>query len=123
MNSQAVVSQLVVPTMTKDLRLSMTDILMFSSLNGVVKLYLNNHKPLITKYSSLDELECRLPEVHFFRVNRQYLISRDIIREVKRNTNRTLQLGLSLNGNGQQEEVNISRYKRKAFMEWFNGAS
>ena len=114
--------QLYIPTMTREVKLSFPQIDVLQSMGGVVTLFSREFNPLITRYSSLEEIEKVLPRELFYRVNRQYLVNRDTIRSVKKNPNRTLELVLQAsNGRSPQGPIQISRYKRKDFLQWLKG--
>lgn len=56
----------------------------------------------------------------FFRVNRQIIIHKDAVDQIEKIANGKLQITLKTSiENDAITEINISRYKRKAFMTWF----
>jgi len=110
--------QVYIRAMKKDVLLPYSSIEMLHSSNGIVTLYSNEHKPLITRYSSLEELEKILPVDQFYRINRQYLINRQVVKSVSRNDNRTLDLTLEAHGHLLANPIQISRYKRSEFLRW-----
>lgn len=101
----------------KDLRLNFeelagfyveSDYIVVSTLDGK-KYYLNQ---------SLEKVEKILPASHFFRLNRQFILSRKIISGFKRAENGKIQV--QLNGNKNlPAEVPVSRTKAPSFKNWF----
>lgn len=67
---------------------------------------------------SLEKLYQKLPEEHFFRLSRQYIIHRNLISGFKRAENGKL-LVLLKDTEAFPEEVTVSRTKAPAFKEWF----
>ncbi|HET9057081.1 MAG TPA: LytTR family DNA-binding domain-containing protein [Chitinophagaceae bacterium] len=64
---------------------------------------------------TLDQLEKEVDPDIFFRVNRQYLVSRKYIKSVEFYYNRKLLINLKTNYN---DEIIISREKAGAFLKW-----
>lgn len=65
---------------------------------------------------SLDELE-KIIGRHFFRANRQYLISRSVITTAYNYFSRKLALNLSIS---HTEQIIISKEKKVAFLDWLS---
>ncbi|QHT66777.1 LytTR family transcriptional regulator [Rhodocytophaga rosea] len=70
---------------------------------------------------SLDKLEKTLPTTFFFRLNRQFIIHRQIISGFKRSDNGKI-LVLLNGGESFPAEVPVSRTKAPAFKTWFEPA-
>ncbi|MFD2203229.1 LytR/AlgR family response regulator transcription factor [Shivajiella indica] len=68
--------------------------------------------------SSLDKIEKILPEMDFFRINRQILLHRQIVRGFKRIENGKLEVQLEIEDN-TFPDLTISRTKAPAFRAWF----
>ncbi|RIV18982.1 LytTR family transcriptional regulator [Fibrisoma montanum] len=68
---------------------------------------------------SLDKLEETLPAQSFFRLNRQYLLHRQIIAGFARLENGKLSVRLNT-GSGIADQVSVSRTKAMAFKKWFS---
>ncbi len=90
------------------------------SKGGIVTLVDHNTKRYITQFSAFNEIENKLPKDRFYRVNRQYIINKEIIREVEDQSNRTLLLHLHPDRMNGITQFSVSRYKRSAFKKWFN---
>ncbi len=79
---------------------------------GGKKYYLNQ---------SLDRIEETLPVASFYRVNRQYIVHRQIISGFKRSDNGKI-LVILQNTTNLPHEVPVSRLKAPAFKGWFQPA-
>ena len=64
----------------------------------------------------LDELENVLDETKFFRVNRQFVISSDYIKNIHTSPNYKVDLDFQPN-----EEISVSRERVKDFKDWLAG--
>lgn len=73
-----------------------------------------NQQKAIVEYT-LDELEMMLDPRHFFRANRQYIISHDSIRAVHPWFNSKLKVEL---GQPVDDDIIISREKSAVFKQW-----
>ena len=60
---------------------SLKDISLFEIVGNYTRVYFKDKKPLI--YKSLNQIEAKLPEHHFFRINRQQIVNLKSIRVVK----------------------------------------
>ncbi|MDD6210639.1 MAG: LytTR family DNA-binding domain-containing protein [Bacteroidales bacterium] len=91
-------------------------ILLFYIRDGIVKVVLTDGKEY-TISQTLDELsECLDPNL-FFRVNRQFLISRDAIQDIDLWFNNRLSVNLRIVD--IKEKVLISKVRVSEFKEWF----
>ncbi len=68
--------------------------------------------------SSLDNLELKLPERYFFRVNRKFILHRSSILSFKRIEDNKLMLA-TINEKPFPAEIPMSRLKAPAFKKWF----
>ncbi len=68
---------------------------------------------------SLTQIELLLPGEHFFRLNRQHLVHRSIIRSFSKELNGKLSVDLS-ETDGLLTSVTVSRTKAPAFKKWFS---
>jgi two-component system response regulator LytT len=100
----------------KILPVKLADIAMFYLEKEVVRLVGFDRKVYIVN-KSLEELE-GLAGAGFFRVNRQYLVSRKTIRDVSQYFGRKLLLNLSI---AFEEKITVGRLKVPAFLEWLAG--
>jgi hypothetical protein len=67
---------------------------------------------------SLDKIEQKLSPIDFFRVNRQYIVSRQIVTGFKRLENGKLLVQVKCDIKSP-EELTVSRTKAPAFKSWF----
>ena len=69
---------------------------------------------------TLNELEEKINDQLFFRANRQIIIHKDAVDQIEKIENGKLHIRLKASVvNDAIPEIIISRYKRKAFMNWF----
>lgn len=68
---------------------------------------------------TLEELEMQLDPKHFFRANRQFILSDLCIKEIKNSFNG--KLNIYVNNPKQQEPIKVSREKANDFKNWLNG--
>ncbi|MGI9551962.1 MAG: LytR/AlgR family response regulator transcription factor, partial [Aurantibacter sp.] len=68
---------------------------------------------------SLNKIMNRLPTEYFYRLNRKYIIHRNLIRGYKRDTNGKLKAVLNENFN-LPDTLTISRITAPAFKKWFS---
>ena len=83
------------------------DIPMFESEGNYVRVYFKNHKPLILK--SLNNLENKLDEKHFFRANRKLIINLNWIEKIENWFNGGLMVHLK---NGKNVEISRRQASR-----------
>jgi two-component system LytT family response regulator len=88
----------------------LTDICIFESAGNYVKVFFEKKKPLL--HRSLNYMEERLPESHFFRASRQHIINIEFIKQIVPFHNNTLRVTM-LNG----MEVDISQRQSVRFKE------
>jgi hypothetical protein len=66
---------------------------------------------------SLDTLSGILPTEMFYRANRQFIVTRNVISEIRPDQNGKLNVLMNLN-NGFPNRISVSRLKASAFREW-----
>jgi DNA-binding LytR/AlgR family response regulator len=71
---------------------------------------------------SMDKLEKSLPAILFFRINRQFLLQRQVISGFERSANGKLDI-LLLPDCPFPSPVNLSRTRAAAFKQWFHSTS
>jgi hypothetical protein len=104
---------------TKITKLTYENIACFYSENKIVYTVKNDGTTIITDFT-LNELEEKINDQLFFRANRQIIIHKNAVDQIKKIENGKLHIQLkTLIKNDTIAEINISRYKRKAFMNWF----
>lgn len=79
---------------------ALEEVRLFESEGNYVRVYFNNHKPLILK--SLNNLELRLNPKEFFRVSRKHIVNLKWVSKIETWFNGGLQVTLN---NGDQVEV------------------
>ncbi|MFC4096431.1 LytR/AlgR family response regulator transcription factor [Euzebyella saccharophila] len=100
-------------------KLTYEHIACFYSENKIVYTVQNDSTTITTDFT-LNELEEKLNDQLFYRVNRQVIVHKDAVDQIERIENGKLRLRLKPSlSNGTLAEIIISRYKRKAFMDWF----
>ncbi len=83
----------------------------FFSENKIV--YLQTQERMYPSDFTLDELEEVLDEKNFFRVNRQFIINSDYIKNIHTSPNYKVELEFQ-----PQEEITVSRDRVKDFKDW-----
>lgn len=86
------------------------DISHFEIVGNYTRVYFENQKPLL--YKSLNQIEQKLPQAHFFRVNRQQIVNTNFIAKVVPWFNGKLKLYM-LN----KVEVEVSRRQSYLFKD------
>ena len=100
-------------------KLTYENIACFYSENKIVYTVQNDSTTITTDFT-LNELEEKINDQLFFRVNRQIIIHKDAVDKIEKIANGKLRITLKTSiENDAITEINISRYKRKAFMTWF----
>lgn len=100
-------------------KLSYQNIACFYSENKIVYTVQNNGTTINTDFT-LNELEEKINNQLFFRANRQIIIHKDAVDQIEKIENGKLRIRLkTFIKNDTVTEITISRYKRKAFMDWF----
>ena len=100
-------------------KLTYENIACFYSENKIVYAVQNDGTTITTDFT-LNELEEKINDQLFFRVNRQIIIHKDAVDQIEKIANGKLRITLKTSiENYAIAEINISRYKRKAFMTWF----
>lgn len=101
----------------KLLPLAVENIFYFYICNGVVKAVTAEGKEFVFP-QTLDELADCLNPAFFFRVNRQYLLSRKAICDIDLWFNNRLSINLRI---PIQEKILVSKARVAEFKEWFTG--
>lgn len=101
----------------KNVKIALKEIRGFYVENGATFLINANFSTLIVD-SSLDNLEKKLPERYFFRVNRKFILHRNSIVSFKRIEDNKLLIA-TLNQPPLPGELPMSRLKAPAFKKWF----
>lgn len=111
--------QLTIEHGAKTTMLTYENIACFYSENKVVYAVQNDGTTITTDFT-LNALEEMINDQLFFRANRQVIIHIDSIDQIEKIENGKLLVRLKPSIEKLEiSNINISRYKRKAFMEWF----
>lgn len=93
----------------KQLRIKLADVLYFEGLKDYIKIWLkDNPKPILT-LMSLKSLEAELPETHFMRVHRSFIVSLDNIDVIERSQ-------IIINN----QRITVSEQYKPKFLEFVN---
>ncbi|UZO79765.1 LytTR family transcriptional regulator [Aquimarina sp. ERC-38] len=100
-------------------KLTYQNIACFYSENKIVYTLQNDGTTIDTEFT-LNELEEKINDQLFFRANRQIIIHKHAVDQIEKIENGKLHIRLkAFIKNDAVTEITISRYKRKAFMDWF----
>jgi hypothetical protein len=112
-------AEITIESGAKMTKLTYENIACFYSENKIVYTVQNNGTTINTDFT-LNELEEKINDQLFFRANRQMIIHKDAVDLIEKIENGKLRIRLKAPIiNDTLTEINISRYKRKAFMNWF----
>lgn len=112
-------AEITIESGAKITKLTYENIACFYSENKIVYAVQNDGTTITTDFT-LNELEEKINDQLFFRVNRQIIIHKDASDHVEKVENGKLRILLKASiENDAIAEITISRYKRKAFMNWF----
>lgn len=90
------------------------------SENKIVYIVKTDGITIITDFT-LNEVESKISEQSFFRANRQIILHARSIEQVQSIENGKLSVLLKFTfSDNKTSQINISRYKRQAFMDWFD---
>ena len=103
----------------KIILINYNEIFSIYSENKIVYVAKSDGSTVITDFT-LNEVENIVSEQFFFRANRQIILHLQSIEQVQSIENAKLSVQLkTTNSNKKAFQINISRYKRQAFMDWF----
>lgn len=112
-------AEIIIESGAKITKLTYENIACFYSENKIVFTVQNDGTTINTDFT-LNELEEIINDQLFFRANRQIIIHKDTVDLIEKIENGKLRIRLkNFIKNDAISEINISRYKRKAFMDWF----
>jgi len=112
-------AEITIESGAKMKKLTYQNIACFYSENKIVYTLQNDGTTINTDFT-LNELEEKINDQVFFRANRQIIIHKDAIDQIEKIENGKLHIRLKTSiENDAIAKINISRYKRKAFMNWF----
>ena len=111
-------AEITIESGAKTTKLTYENIAFFYSENKIVYTVQNDGTVINTDFT-LNELEEKINDQLFFRANRQIIIHKDAVDQIEKIENGKLNIRLKTSiENNTITEINISRYKRKAFMSW-----
>ncbi|WP_298325552.1 LytTR family DNA-binding domain-containing protein [uncultured Dokdonia sp.] len=100
-------------------KLSYDNIACFYSENKIVYAVQKNGKTITSDFT-LNALEEKINDQLFFRANRQIILHKDAVDHIEKIENSKLRVQLKTAiENKAIHNITISRYKREAFMNWF----
>ncbi len=112
-------AEITIESGAKITKLTYENIACFYSENKIVYTVQNDGTTINTDFT-LNELEEKINDQLFFRANRQIIIHKDAVDQIEKIENGKLSIRLKASiENDAIAEMSISRYKRKAFMSWF----
>lgn len=112
-------AEITIESGAKFTKLTYENIACFYSENKIVYAVQTDGTTINTDFT-LNALEEKINDQLFFRANRQIIIHKDAVEQVEKIENGKLHIRLKASiENDTIAEINISRYKRKAFMNWF----
>jgi two-component system, LytTR family, response regulator LytT len=112
--STAYKQNLLVHFREKIIPVKVTDIAFVYAANGVVTLYTNDNLHYVLQYS-IEQLEKMLSPQQFFKANRQFIIHRNIIKNIEHYFNRRLLVETTCT---TPTKIIISRLKAQEFLHW-----
>ena len=110
---------ILVPTGSRSHQIFIDEIAFVELKNGIVVFHLNNGKVINSQFDTLEQLENELPGILFYRANRQVIVHRDAIRNIRKDINRKLKV--LVGSENQDKEIIVSRYKSKELQNWLSG--
>mgnify|MGYP005990853901 CR=1 FL=1 len=112
-------AEITIESGAKTTKLTYKNIAYFYSEDKVVYTVRNDGNTIVTDFT-LNELEEKINDQLFFRANRKVIIHKDAVDQVEKIENGKLIIRLKSSIKKDViDEINISRYKRKAFIDWF----
>ncbi len=112
-------AEITIESGAKMTKLTYEDIACFYSENKIVYTIRKDGTAITTDFT-LNELEEKINDQLFFRANRQIIIHKDTVDQIEKIENGKLCIQLKdFIKNDTITKINISRYKRKDFLNWF----
>ena len=112
-------AEITIENGSKITKLTYENIACFYSENKIVYAVQSDGKKINTDFT-LNELEEKINDQLFFRANRQIIIHKDSVDQIEKIENGKLNIRLKTSIESDEVSVIIiSRYKRKAFIDWF----
>ena len=108
-------SNLLIPHKDKFIPLSTNEIAYIFSENKIAKIVTHDNRTFYENYS-LDEFQRQLHPSHFFRANRQFIISHKAVKDISVWFDNKLSVNLSV---AVPEKIIISRARVPDFKDWY----
>ncbi|MDW3197380.1 MAG: LytTR family DNA-binding domain-containing protein [Cytophagales bacterium] len=112
---QTASTDLIISMGQKQIILPQREIELIELKNELI-LFHSKGKVITSQFESMEALEKLLSAELFFRANRQVIINRHTIKEIKKGENR--KLSIQLNGSIPIQGISVSRYRRKDLLTW-----
>lgn len=113
-------SQFCLETYDGERMVAMDEISHFSTKDRRTMVWLTDGRGFQTREPSLDAIETQLDPAHFFRANRQYIVSARSIASVRRDFG---QRRVVLLKDYPEEQVSISKERVPSFRQWLEGTA
>ena len=111
--------EIIIESGAKITKLTYENIACFYSENKIVYAVKSDGTAINTDFT-LNELEEKINDQLFFRANRQSIIHKDAVDQIEKIENGKLRIRLKTSiDKASIGAIDISRYKRKQFMDWF----
>lgn len=88
--------------------IKLNQVTLFESIGNYTRVYFNDQKPMI--YKALSAIEKRLPEAHFFRASRNFIINVNAINNIEHNVGNSIEITLN-----NAMRVEVSRRQTATF--------
>ncbi|MBA6151897.1 LytR/AlgR family response regulator transcription factor [Gelidibacter maritimus] len=112
-------AEITIESGAKMTKLSYENIACFYSENRIVYAVQNDGRTITTDFT-LNALEEKINDQLFFRANRQIIIHKNAVDQIEKVENGKLRIRLKASIDTDAiAEITVSRYKRNAFMNWF----
>lgn len=112
-------AEITIESGAKTTKLTYENILCFYIENKIVYTVQNDGSVIHTDFT-LNEVEEKINDQLFFRANRSIIIHKDAVGQIEKIENGKLRIRLKASIDYDAlAKITISRYKRKAFMDWF----
>ena len=112
-------AEITIESGAKTTKLTYENIACFYSENKIVYTVRKDGTAITTDFT-LNELEEKINDQLFFRANRQLILHKDAVNQIEKIENGKLRIQLKAPEQiDVPSEITISRYKRKAFLDWY----
>lgn len=104
----------------KTVQVKAADVAFIYSQGGLVYFVLQDGSKLLSQFTSFNQASDALELNDFFKVNRQFLIRKEAVREIQKEQNQKLKISLTPKVNGISDNIIVSRYTAPDFKKWIN---